>query len=85
MTEFEKDRMLADHYKKLYYKQMEEKKEDLIAIRNLKDQVGRLYAEKAELLKVAEHYQNSPVWKMLAPLRFIWKKIKLVKIGRAHV
>ncbi len=79
MTEFEKDRMLADHYKKLYYKQMEEKKEDLIAIRNLKDQVGRLYAEKAELLKVAEHYQNSPVWKMLAPLRFIWKKIKRVK------
>ena len=78
MTELEKEHMMAEHYKRLYYGQLEEYREELIAIRNLKDQVGRLSGEKSELLKVADHYQNSPVWRMLGPLRFVWKKLKRV-------
>lgn len=61
MTNTDKDRMLAEHYKKLYYKQIADDKENLIAIRNLKYQVGKLSGENRELQKVAEHYENSPV------------------------
>lgn len=79
MTNTDKDRMLAEHYKKLYYKQIADDKENLIAIRNLKYQVGKLSGENRELQKVAEHYENSPVWKAVRPLRFIWKKVRRVR------
>lgn len=70
------DKMLSEHYKRLYYEQTEENRENLIAIRNLKDQVGRLEAQEQELIKVADHYQNSILWRSLKPARIAWKGIK---------
>lgn len=75
----DKDSFLAEHYKRLYEEQLADEKENLIAIRNLKDQVGRLQAQNGELQKVADHYQNSIVWKSVKPARVVWKKMKRVK------
>lgn len=79
MTNTEKDRMLAEHYKKLYYRQLEDSREDQIAIRNLKEQVGQLGGENGELHKAVSHYERSPVWRLLKPLRFVWRGLKRVR------
>ena len=75
----EPDKVLAKHYKRLYQEQREGEKEQFITIRDLKQQVNQLKLEKAELQKVADHYENSPIWKSAAPARSVWKGIKRVK------
>ncbi len=79
MTETDKDRMLAEHYKKLYYGQMEDYRKDLLDIRRLKEQAGQLEREKGELIKALDHYQNSFVWRSLKPARSVFRKGKRVK------
>lgn len=73
------DRMLLEHYKRLYYSQLDENREELLAIRNLKSQVAQLSGESRELRKAVDHYRNSIVWKAAAPARFLWRGIKKVK------
>lgn len=75
----EPDKVLAKHYKRLYQEQREGEKEQFITIRDLRQQVNQLTLEKAELQKVADHYENSPIWKSAAPARSVWKGIKRVK------